>query len=123
MNTELSVKTKSIEQKLVMLSAVRTVCSVAALIIIIVLCVIFVPRIDSTLTNAEKAAADLAKVSSDLSTADLPAAIEGFREFLKDSGELMDSARRITELDIAKLNEAIESFYYIITPMAEFFGK
>lgn len=123
MNTGLSIKSRTIEQKLVMLSAIRTACSVIALILIIALGVMFVPRIDATLNNAEKAAADLAEVSSELRAADLPAAIEDIKEILTDSGELMDSARKITELDIDKLNEAIESFYSIVTPMAELFRR
>lgn len=82
------------------------------------------PRISEVLTTSRSVTRDLEKVAAELESADLSGMLSNVNDLVKDSQETVQEAlRQMQALDIETLNEAIDSLYQIIDPLASLFRR
>lgn len=114
-------------------SAVTLVCCIA----ILIMAVMFVPKLDTLVTqvsgfvdNAEKVVENLNTISTDLAELDLSTMMENMNGLITDVDDLItttregleDTMEKIDKIDFDALNKAIKDLADVIEPLAKFFN-
>ena len=75
-------------------------------------------------SQAETVLNNLEAVTTDLAQADLGTMVSNVDTLVSDSQEgIAQALKKINELDIASLNQAIADLSAVVKPLADFFGK
>lgn len=114
-------------------SVITLICCVA----IFIMAVVFVPKVDTLVTqvsgfvdNAEQVVENLNTISTDLAELDLSSIMEDMNSLITDVDELItttqdgleDTLEKIDKIDFDALNKAIKDLADVIEPLAKFFN-
>ena len=114
-----------------LLSWVRTIACLGVFLIVLAAAFVYGPTINSTLSQAQQAVTAFHTVTQQVEQADVPGLIQDIELLVQDARFATATATRamehtvqtLEELDLAKLNQAIEDFAAVVEPLSRLFGK
>lgn len=93
-------------------------------LVVLISAVQLVPKAADTIAQAEEVLGNLARVTEDLSDADLPGLIDNLNGLVTESGAgIQEAMETLGAVDIETLNEAIGDLQAIVEPLARLFGR
>ena len=111
------------EKKQYYLAIIRTICAVAALVIVIITAAVVVPKITMSYNQVQTTLDNVEEVSGKLSE-EFPTMIENVQNVLGNANDGITKATDVVNaIDIEKLNSAISDLQAIIRPLAALFGN
>ena len=121
---ESNKKTESYTKRQFIVNTIRSVASVAMLIVVVVFVIVtsaqvatLVSQANTTLESIDSAMKSADEVAKELNSVDLVGTIGSMNEFLSDAAE------KVNALDVEGLNAAISDLQATVAPLAKLFGK
>lgn len=106
------------------MSQITAAASVLVLAVVCYTCAVFIPKVNVTYENMQLIMEDMKTITSELASADLEKMISDVDHLVYSSEENINTAlKKINEIDIESLNQAIRNLSDVVEPFAAFMSR